>query len=59
MDDAWLNCITVLAENCACLEVVNDFGVFFERTSHLFPRHKLGDLFRQLPEFLEVDMTVW
>jgi len=40
------------------LEVVNDFRVFLEGTGHLFPRHELGDLLSQLPEFFKVDVTV-
>jgi len=50
--------ITVLAEDCARLEVVDDFGVFFEGASHLFPRHKLRDLFSQLPELFKIDVAV-
>ncbi len=37
---------------------MNDFGVFFERASHLFPRHEFCYLFGQLPEFLEINVAI-
>ena len=37
---------------------MDDFGVFLERTRHLFPRHKFRHLLGQLPELFKVDVPV-
>jgi hypothetical protein len=49
---------SVLVEDARGLKIANDLFVLLERTRDLLPGDKLGDLLRELPELLEVDMTV-
>lgn len=51
--------LTVFRQHGARLEEGNDARILLERTGDLFPRDELGHLLRQLPELLEVDVTVW
>jgi hypothetical protein len=52
-------CQSVLVENARGLEIVDEFVVLLEGTRHLLPVDELGDLFGELPELLEVDVSVW
>lgn len=38
---------------------MNELVVLLERTRDLFPVDELGDLLRQLPKFLKVDVGTW
>lgn len=48
-----------LIEDRCRLEIVDELVVLLEGASHLLPGHELGNLLRHLPEFLEVDVSVW
>jgi hypothetical protein len=51
-------CQSVFVENACGLKIVDEFVIFLEGTCDLFPCDKFGDLFRKLPELLEIDVTV-
>lgn len=48
-----------LVENRCRLQIINDLLVLLEWTCHLLPRHKFRHLLRELPEFLEIYVSVW
>lgn len=50
---------SVLVENARRLKIVNELLVLLERAGDLLPSDKLSHLLSELPEFLEVDVTVW
>lgn len=44
--------LTILTEDGSSVEVVQDGAILLKRTLHLFPRHELPNLPRQLHKFL-------
>lgn len=50
---------SVFVEHARGLQIVDELVVLLERTRDLLPRNELRHLLRELPELLEVDVTVW